>query len=64
MTGPTKNIILRAYELAAESQSVPEVARKLKAEGYTQVDAHLSGKLLRSQIVQRLVPTGKKRRVR
>ena len=64
MTGPNRNIILRAYELAAESRSVPEVARKLKDEGYAQVDAHLSGKLLRKQIVQRLLPTGKKRRVR
>jgi hypothetical protein len=64
MTGPTKNIIVRAYELASESRSVPEVASKLRAEGYTQVDAHLSGKLLRSQIVQRLLPSGKKRRVR
>ena len=58
------SIIERALELAAESQSVDEVRRKLKAEQYSQVAEHLSGKLIRSQIVERLQPNGKDRRVR
>ena len=57
-------IIERALELAAESLSVEEVRRKLKAEGYTKIEAHLSGKLIRRQIVERLLSSGKKRRVR
>ena len=59
-----KGIIERALELAPECASVSDVMRKLKAEGYTQIDAHLSGRLIRQQIIQRLAPTGKKRRVR
>ena len=38
--------------------------RKLKAEQYSQVAEHLSGKLIRSQIVERLQSNGKDRRVR
>ena len=57
-------IIERALELAAESQSVDEVRRKLKAEQYSQVAEHLNGKLIRSQIVARLQSNGKDRRVR
>lgn len=57
-------IIERALELASECVSVSEVRRKLKAEGYTQIDEHLGGRLTRSQIVDRLLPNEKKRRVR
>jgi hypothetical protein len=60
----TAGIIERALQLAAESASVSEVKRKLKAEGYTQIEEHLGGRLIRSQIVERLPPTDKKRRVR
>ena len=55
--------IQRALELAPECASVTGVIRKLKAEGHVQVDAHLSGKMIRRQIVERLLPSDKKRRV-
>lgn len=58
------HIIERALELAAESASVEEVKRKLKAEGYTQIQEHLAGRLTRGQIVQRLMPSDRPRRVR
>ena len=50
------NIIERAFELAGESGSVAEVKRKLSREGYFQADAYLSGKLIRSEIIERLNP--------
>ena len=48
------NIIERAFALAAECRSVDEVRQRLKREGYLQVDAHLSGRQIRSEIVSRL----------
>ena len=57
-------IIERALELAPECVSVSDVKRKLKAEGYTQIEEHLAGRMIRTQIVERLRPGDKKRRVR
>jgi hypothetical protein len=48
------DIIQRAFQLAAESASVEEVKRKLRREGYFQVEAHLSGRQIRAEITQRL----------
>ena len=59
-----KGIIERALVLAPECDSVAEVRRMLRTEGYTQVDAHLSGRLIRKQIIERLAPSDKKRRIR
>ena len=50
------NIIERAFELAAESGSVEEVKRKLADEGYLQVHAHLAGKQIRHEVLDRLNP--------
>jgi hypothetical protein len=52
-----QNIIERAFQLAAESGSVDEVHRKLVREGYFQVHAHLAGRQIRSEIINRLDPT-------
>ena len=51
------SIIERALDLAPKCVSVSEVKRKLQAEGYDQIDAHLSGRLIRQQIIQRLQPS-------
>jgi hypothetical protein len=40
----------RAYELAAESRSVAEIQAKLKSEGFDQVDAHLAGRKIKSEL--------------
>jgi hypothetical protein len=57
-------IIERALELAIDCESLTQLKHKLRAEGYELIDQHLSGKAIRRQIVERLRPTGKKRRVR
>jgi hypothetical protein len=57
-------IIERALELAPDCLSVGEVKHKLKSEGFSQIDAHLAGKMIRTQLVERLLPNDKKRRVR
>jgi hypothetical protein len=50
------NIIERAFQLAPECGSIEELKRKLAREGYFQVNAHLSGRQIRSQLHQRLNP--------
>jgi hypothetical protein len=44
------NIIERAYELARESESLDIIKKQLSDEGYTQVDAHLQGPKIRSDL--------------
>ncbi len=44
------NVIERAFQLAPECGSIDELKRRLIREGYLQVNAHLSGRLIRSQI--------------
>lgn len=44
------NIIARAYELARESESLDDIRKQLSVEGYTQVDAHLQGPKIRSDL--------------
>ena len=51
------NIIERAFQLAPECGSVDEVKRKLVREGYLQVEAHLSGRQIRTDLNERLNPS-------
>lgn len=44
------NVIERAFQLAPECRSIDELRRKLTAEGYASVEAHLCGRHIRSQI--------------
>lgn len=44
------NIIERAYELAVESETLDQVGKQLSHEGYTQVEAHLGGPKIRSDL--------------
>lgn len=46
----TDNIIERAYQLAVECSTILEVKAELKREGYAQVEAHLSGRKIRSDL--------------
>ena len=52
------NIIERAFQLAPDCQSVGEVRDKLRREGYFHVDAHLEGRLIKSEIRTRLNSPG------
>lgn len=54
MTGG--NVIERAFELAPECGSLAELKRRLIREGYFQVEAHLSGRQIKSQIMPLLNP--------
>jgi hypothetical protein len=48
------DVIRRAYQIAPECRSLVEVRRRLIDEGYTQVNAHLAGRLIRREILARL----------
>ena len=48
------NIIERAYELALESRSIEEIKKKLLREGYVNVHAHLGGRQIRHDLLERL----------
>lgn len=45
-------IIERAFQLAAESANVEEIRTRLRKEGYASVDAHLTGRKIRSDLVR------------
>jgi hypothetical protein len=59
-------LVERAFELAPLSSTLGELRRKLIAEGYGYVDVHvhLSGRHIKTQLNERLLSTGVKRRVR
>ena len=61
-----KGVVERALAIAPHCNSVREVKSKLKELGYSthEIELHLAGRLIRSQIVERLLPSDKKRRVR
>jgi hypothetical protein len=52
MTGRHIGVIERAFELAGCSATVEEVRSQLKREGYLNVDAHLMGRKIRSDLVK------------
>ena len=45
-------IIERAYELAELSANVEEIRIQLRKEGYSNVDGHLMGRKIRSDLVK------------
>lgn len=46
----TQNIIERAFQLARDTANVDEIRKTLRREGYSSVDAHLSGASIRAQL--------------
>ncbi|HEU0284585.1 MAG TPA: hypothetical protein VFR52_05515 [Sphingomicrobium sp.] len=48
-----KNIIERAYELAPDFENIEDVRVALRREGYFNVDAHLAGRKIRSDLGKR-----------
>ena len=53
-----KGTIERAYELAPTCVNIDEVRAALKREGYSRVDAHLSGRIIRSDLTKLLNKDG------
>jgi hypothetical protein len=49
---PTTNVIERAFQLAEECASVDEIRTRLKQEGFINVDAHLAGGKIRSDLAK------------
>ena len=52
MTIRPPGIIERAFQLALASANVEEIRIQLRKEGYSNVDAHLCGRKIRSDLVK------------
>ena len=52
MTSTTVGIIERAFQLADRSASVEQIRMQLRKEGYSNVDAHLAGPKIRSDLTK------------
>lgn len=50
MNSHQPNIIERAYQLASSAESLQDIRDRLSNEGYLQVDAHLQGPKIRSDL--------------
>jgi hypothetical protein len=51
----TPNIIERAFQLARGSTNIDEIRKTLRREGYSNVDAHLSGASIRADLKKRFL---------
>ena len=51
----TPNIIERAFQLARESNSVDDIRKTLRREGYANVDAHLGGASIKADLRRQFV---------
>ena len=51
----TQNIIERAFQLASGATSIDEIRKALRQEGYSNVDAHLSGASIKKDLRKRFV---------
>lgn len=52
MMSGVPGVIERAFQLALESANVEEIRTRLQQEGYFNVDAHLMGRKIRSDLVK------------
>ena len=53
----TPDIIERAFQLARASTNIEEIRRALRREGYSNVDAHLSGASIKADLKKQFVRT-------
>jgi tRNA G26 N,N-dimethylase Trm1 len=51
----TQNIIERAFQLAREMTSVEDIRKALRQEGYSNIDAHLSGASIKADLKKQFV---------
>ena len=49
----TPHIVERAFQLAPSFSSVEEIRKALRQEGYSNIDAHLSGASIRADLKKR-----------
>lgn len=52
MTFGAPGVIERAYQLAQSSTGVDQIRVQLRKEGYSNVDAHLAGSKIRSDLTK------------
>jgi hypothetical protein len=52
MMSGVPGVVERAFQLAPDSANVEEIRTRLRKEGYANVDAHLMGRKLRSDLVK------------
>ena len=52
MMNPYVGVIQRAFELALQLTNVEQIRTHLRKEGYSNVDAHLSGSKIRSDLLK------------
>ena len=52
MMSGVPGLIERAFQLADGSSNVDEIRAKLRVEGYSNIDAHLMGRKIRSDLVK------------
>jgi hypothetical protein len=52
MMSGAPGLVERAFQLALDSANVDEIRARLRKEGYSNVDAHLMGRKLRSDLVK------------
>lgn len=52
MNGHTAGVIERAFQLAQQSATIEEIRTSLRREGYSNVNAHLMGRKIRSDLVK------------
>ena len=50
-----QNIIERAFELARSSDNLEDIRRVLRREGYSNVDAHLGGASIKTELKRQFV---------
>lgn len=44
------NVVERAFQVAGSCGTLDEIRRTLRNEGFAQVDAHLSGRMIRGEL--------------
>ena len=47
---PATSVVERAFEVAGSCTSIEDIRRVLREEGFSQVDAHLGGRMIRRQL--------------
>ena len=51
----TPDIIERAFQLARETDNVDQIRKRLRSEGYSNVDAHLAGSSIKAELKRQFV---------
>ena len=56
----TQNIIVRAFELSRGSDNLDDIRKTLRQEGYANVDAHLAGASIKTDLKKQFARQGRR----